>query len=253
MKFKTLASVVACTSALLACSGQEPSTDDTSEAVVLETLEQKFSYTIGFQIGSQAEQEGFELDVNALVAAMEDLKAGGEMQLTEDDMAGVMRDMQAKIMAERQAEAAEVAQANAASGAAFLTENAAKEGVVTTDSGLQYKIITQGTGPKPGPTDSVTVHYSGTLTDGTEFDSSYSRGQPATFGVHQVIAGWTEALQLMPEGSKWELAIPSDLAYGPGGKGPVIGPNSTLLFEVELLDAGQSDGEAEDEADTSAE
>jgi FKBP-type peptidyl-prolyl cis-trans isomerase FkpA/FKBP-type peptidyl-prolyl cis-trans isomerase FklB len=253
MKFKTLASVVACTSVLLACSGQEPSTEETSEAVVLETLEQKFSYTIGYQIGSQAKQEGFELDVNALVAAMEDLKAGGEMQLTEDDMAGVMRDMQAKIMAERQAEAAKIAEENSASGAAFLTENATKEGVTTTESGLQYKVITEGTGPKPGPTDSVTVHYRGTLTDGTEFDSSYSRGQPATFGVHQVIAGWTEALQLMPEGSKWELAIPSDLAYGPGGKGPVIGPNATLLFEVELLDAGQSDDDAEDEADTSAE
>ena len=138
-------------------------------------------------------------------------------------------------MAEQQAAQAELAEANAAAGAAYLAENGAKEGVVTTDSGLQYEILTAGEGPKPTAEDTVEVHYTGTLVDGTEFDSSYGRGETVSFGVGQVIPGWTEALQLMPVGSKWKLAIPSDLAYGAGGAGQVIGPNAVLVFDVELV------------------
>src|SRR6201996_6499938 len=128
-----------------------------------------------------------------------------------------------------------MAETNKKDGAAFLAANATKEGVVTLPSGLQYKILTAGTGPKPTASDSVVCNYRGTLLDNTEFDSSYKRGQPATFAVGQVIKGWTEALQLMPVGSKWQLFIPKDLAYGERGQGPDIGPNATLIFEVELL------------------
>jgi len=141
------------------------------------------------------------------------------------------KEMQAKMVAEMQALAAK----NKAAGEAFLAENAKKEGVVVTDSGLQYKIIEEGEGPSPGPSDMATVNYRGTLIDGTQFDSSYDRGQPATFPVGGVIAGWTEALQLMKPGAKWQLFIPADLAYGERGAGKDIGPNSTLVFDVELL------------------
>ena len=133
-----------------------------------------------------------------------------------------------------------VAEANKKEGEEFLASNKTKEGVVTTASGLQYKVITAGTGPSPKASDKVSVHYRGTLIDGTEFDSSYRRGEPVSFPVKGVIAGWTEALQLMKEGAKWELYIPSELAYGPGGTGGPIGPNATLIFEVELLQASVS-------------
>jgi FKBP-type peptidyl-prolyl cis-trans isomerase len=146
-----------------------------------------------------------------------------------------MQQLQKTHTERMQAEQKAAADKNLADGEAFLKENATKEGVVTTESGLQYKIVTAGDGPKPGAGDVVKVHYRGTLLDGTEFDSSYKRGEPVTFPVGGVIPGWVEALQLMPVGSKWELYIPSGLAYGPGGAGNQIGPNSTLKFEVELL------------------
>jgi FKBP-type peptidyl-prolyl cis-trans isomerase len=141
------------------------------------------------------------------------------------------------MMAEQEASAKLVAETNIKEGEAFLAENAKKEGVVVLESGLQYKILTAGTGAIPTPENTVEVHYKGTLLDGTEFDSSFKRGVPAQFGVTQVIPGWVEALQLMKEGAKWELYVPADLAYGPGGTGGLIGPNQTLIFEVELLKA----------------
>jgi FKBP-type peptidyl-prolyl cis-trans isomerase len=151
-----------------------------------------------------------------------------------------MKEKTEAMQAEQQEAVSAQSDSNAAEGAAFLAENAKKEGVVTTDSGLQYKIMNTGVGPKPTADSTVEVHYAGRLLDGTEFDSSVKRGVPTQFGVTQVIPGWTEVLQLMPEGSKWEVYIPSNLAYGPGGTGP-IGPNSTLIFEVELLQANVSE------------
>ena len=143
-----------------------------------------------------------------------------------------MMAFQERITAEREAATSQLAEANAQRSAAFLAENGVREGVITTESGLQYEVLEAGEGATPGPGDSVQVHYRGTLVDGTEFDSSYARGEPVTFGVGQVIAGWTEALQLMPVGAKYKLYIPSDLAYGAGGAGDRIGPNSALILPV---------------------
>ena len=157
-------------------------------------------------------------------------------EMTAEEIAETMQAFQQQQMAKMQEEQAAAGAKNAEAGEAFLAENGKQEGVVTTDSGLQYKVVTKGDGAKPKADDLVSVHYKGTLLDGKEFDSSYKRGEPAEFGVNQVIPGWTEALQLMPVGSKWELVIPADLAYGPGGAGGDIGPNSTLQFEVELLE-----------------
>ena len=158
-----------------------------------------------------------------------------------------MQAYQEKAAAEQQAAQAALAETNMAAATAFLAENAAKEGVVVTDSGLQYEVVTAGDGPKPGPEDTVEVHYRGTLLDGTEFDSSYARGETVTFGVGQVIPGWTEALQLMPVGSKYKLVIPPELGYGAGGAGQVIGPNAALVFDVELIAIpSQAEGAAAD-------
>jgi len=185
---------------------------------------------------------GVELDTKVLAEAFADGILGtAKMEKEEQDkvMAGFQEKMK-QAMQEKQKkekeEAAKKAEENKATGEAFLKENGAKEGVVTLASGLEYKILTPGTGKSPKATDRVKVHYTGTLIDGKKFDSSYDRDQPATFGVNQVIPGWTEALQLMKEGGKWQLAIPSDLAYGPNGRPGTIPGNSVLLFDVELLE-----------------
>ncbi len=164
-----------------------------------------------------------------------DVLAGGKTLLTEDEMAAALAVLQNQMAAKAAEEAKIMGEANKTQGEAFLAANKTKEGVVTLPSGLQYKIITAGTGPKPTTADTVICNYRGTLLDGKEFDSSYKRGQPATFPVARVIKGWTEALQLMPVGSKWQLFIPPDLAYAERGAGSDIGPNSTLIFEVELI------------------
>jgi FKBP-type peptidyl-prolyl cis-trans isomerase len=179
--------------------------------------------------------DGMVMDVDAYALGMRDAFEGAEARLTEEEINAEMMAFQEKVEAEREAAQAQVAEGNAEAGAAFLAENAQREGIVVTDSGLQYEVVTAGDGASPGPDDQVEVHYRGTLIDGTVFDSSYDRGQTVTFGVTQVIPGWTEALQLMKEGDKYNLYIPSDLAYGAGGAGQVIGPNSTLIFEVELI------------------
>jgi FKBP-type peptidyl-prolyl cis-trans isomerase len=160
--------------------------------------------------------------------------AGSKTRLTQEEAQAVLTEVQTEVRKQQTEKMQEAATKNKTEGEAFLAANKSKEGVVTLPSGLQYKILTAGTGPKPAATDSVVCNYRGTLINGTEFDSSYKRGQPATFGVSQVIKGWTEALQLMPVGSKWQLFIPSSLAYGERGPGE-IGPNATLIFEVELL------------------
>jgi FKBP-type peptidyl-prolyl cis-trans isomerase FklB len=202
--------------------------------MVLTTEKDKQSYAIGLNIGKSLHRDGVDVEPRVFLQGLQDALANGKVLLTDDEMKTVMTDLQ-KDLQQKQAEKRQaLIESNKKEGAAFLAANATKPGVVTLPSGLQYKVLVAGTGPKPAATDSVVCNYRGTLLDNTEFDSSYKRGQPATFGVSQVIRGWTEALQLMPAGSKWQLFIPSDLAYGERGQGP-IGPNATLVFEVELV------------------
>ena len=222
---------------------QEPAAVSQDE-VVLDSDAQKSSYVIGTDIGGRLGSQGFDIDQAALFAGLEDSLTGAEPRLSQEEaqaaITQVIEEQQARAAQQREAaetERAATAEKNRAEGEAFLAANKEKEGVVTTESGLQYKVIVEGSGEKPTAEDTVQVHYRGTLIDGTEFDSSYARGEPAEFKVNQVIAGWTEALQLMSEGAKWELYIPSDLAYGSRGAGSDIGPDAVLVFEVELLKA----------------
>jgi len=240
MKRKLIMALAISSVAIVGC-GEKSSTESASTpaAVTAESmsLNQKVSYIIGLNMGQNLKKDGVEIDLDTLALAFEDVKSGHEPRLSQEETQQAMTAFQEKLQAEQAASGALVADANAKEGTEFLAANGAKEGVVTTESGLQYKVITEGAGVKPSATDTVSVHYRGTLLDGTEFDSSYKRGEPVSFPVNGVIAGWTEALQLMNEGSKWELYIPSNLAYGPGGAGADIGPNATLTFEVELLKA----------------
>lgn len=205
----------------------------------LKTDKDKNSYAVGMYYANDLKQKGLDLesiDPAVLARAIKDaFAASGKTLLTPDEQKALLTQLTTVLRAKQQAKAQQLAAANKTAGDAFLADNKTKEGVVTLPSGLQYKVLQQGTGPKPTPDDSVVCNYRGTLLDGTEFDSSYKRGEPATFPVKGVIKGWTEALPLMPVGSKWQLFIPSDLAYGERGAGQQIGPNSTLVFEVELL------------------
>lgn len=210
----------------------------------LSTDPQKFGYAIGVDIGKSLKPVKDEVDTGALIAGLEETLAGKEPRLKDEERekikADITRKLQQKQMEERQAKAKTAKEA----GEKFLAENAKKPGVKTTASGLQYEIIQEGTGANPKPTDRVTVHYKGTLIDGTEFDSSYSRGQPVTFPLANVIPGWTEGLQLVKTGGKAKLYIPSNLAYGERGAGAKIGPNETLIFEVELISIEKPDAKA---------
>ncbi len=190
---------------------------------------------IGGGLGANLKKQNVDVDWNLVGQGMKDSAVGTKTRLTQEEMKTVLTAKQAEVQKQQQEKQAAAGAKNKAAGDAFLAANKSKEGVVTTASGLQYKILTAGTGPKPTAADSVKCNYKGTLINGTEFDSSYKRGQPATFGVSQVIKGWTEALQLMPVGSKWQLYIPSSLAYGERGAGGDIGPDETLIFDVELL------------------
>ncbi len=202
----------------------------------------KVSYAIGMYFGNIIKRNSLEVDVDTVSKALKDLVGGGTTRLTEQEAQQVMQQMQAELqakqkemMAKREAEAKVAGEKNKKEGETFLAENAKKPGVKTLPSGLQYKVITEGKGEKPKASDTVSTHYRGRLINGTEFDSSYKRSQPMEFAVGGVIPGWTEALQLMKVGSKWELYIPSNLAYGERGSPPNIGPDSTLIFEIELL------------------
>jgi FKBP-type peptidyl-prolyl cis-trans isomerase FklB len=195
----------------------------------------RISYSVGYQVGGDFKRQGVELNPDLLVEGVQDAMSGAKPLMTQQEMNKTLVDLKKKIMTAQREGQKKAAEKNLAEGKKFLAENAKKEGVTTLPSGLQYKVIAKGTGASPKRTDNVTVHYKGTLIDGTEFDSSYKRGKPATFRVDGVIAGWTEGLQLMKPGAKWLLFVPSNLAYGERGAGSRIGPNSALVFEVELI------------------
>lgn len=199
-----------------------------------ESDEAKLSYSLGVTLGQSLVQDVAELDLDAFSQALEDVYADNELAMTEEEMAEALTRFQEQAMAESQRKAQEQASKNLELGEAFLKENAEKEGVTVTESGLQYEVLGEGDGESPTAESTVEVHYEGRLLDGTVFDSSYERGEPVSFQVGQVIEGWQEALQLMSVGDTWMVYIPADLAYGPRGQGP-IGPNETLTFKVELL------------------
>jgi FKBP-type peptidyl-prolyl cis-trans isomerase len=200
----------------------------------LDTLDKKLSYIIGYNTQKQFDQDGIVLDVEAIAAGLR-TTSEDDVLLDEDEIRQLYADIQKRARDQQKEKSRIEAEANRAEGEAFLAENASREGVITTESGLQYRVLEEGNGAKPSATDSVTVHYQGTLIDGTVFDSSFNRGRPATFPVNGVIPGWIEGLQLMSVGAKYEFVIPSQLAYGPVGTGAFIGPNATLLFTVELI------------------
>lgn len=205
------------------------------EQSALKSEKDKISYIIGLDIGNNLKRQGAEIDPDTLLRGMKDALSGSKPLLSEDEIREVTTAFRQE-MAQKQAEVTKkLAEKNKSEGEAFLGENKKKEGVKILPSGLQYKVITEGSGRSPKESDTVTVNYKGTFVDGTEFDSSYKRGEPATFPVNGVIKGWTEALPLMKEGAKWQLFIPSSLAYGEAGAGNAIGPNATLIFEVELI------------------
>lgn len=220
-----------------------------AEEVTLDTSEKRLSYGIAFGLGQRMVTDDVPIEEGAFVLGLKDSLAGAQPRLTQEEIAAEMQAYQTQAAAKAQAAQAALGEENKVKGEAFLAENATREGVTVTESGLQYEVVEAGEGAKPGADDTVEVHYRGTLIDGTEFDSSYSRGQTVKFGVTQVIPGWTEALQLMSVGSKYKLAIPSDLAYGPGGAGGgLIGPNAALLFDVELISIPSQDSADDAEA-----
>ena len=202
----------------------------------LQTQKDKASYSIGVSIGKNLKDQKVEIQTDILVKGLLDAYTGAKTQLTEKEMGDVLAQFQQEIMAKAQEEAAKKGGENKSKGEKFLADNKNKPGVKTTPSGLQYTVISEGTGPKPTASSTVKVHYTGKLIDGTTFDSSVDRGEPIEFPLNGVIKGWTEGVQLMSKGSKYKFFIPSDLAYGDRGAGNAIGPNETLIFEVELLD-----------------
>lgn len=207
----------------------------TQTVLVLKTPKDKASYALGMNLGANLHRQSVEIDLAILLRGLRDALAGVKTLLTDDEARAALMQLQVEVRKKQAEEMRLAGEANKKEGQEFLAANKSKEGVVTLPSGLQYKILTEGTGQKPAATDSVVCNYRGTLINGAEFDSSYKRGQPTTFPVTGVIKGWTEALLLMPVGSKWQLFIPSDLAYGDRGAGPQIGAGATLVFEVELL------------------
>lgn len=224
-------------------NGQPPAAAQTQPAPAsgsqsssaLTTQKDKLSYAIGMNIGKNLHRDSVDIDLNLLLQGMKNGLAGGPTLMTDQEAQAAVAELQNSLRKKQEEKAQAAGETNKKEGDAFLAANKTKDGVVALPSGLQYKVLKAGTGPKPTATDSVVCNYRGTLINGTEFDSSYKRGEPATFPVNGVIKGWTEALQLMPVGSKWQLFVPSDLAYGARGAGSDIGPNETLIFEVELM------------------
>ena len=253
MKLNSLALLTASSLFLAACGNDQATTEtnaaetpeattDLAASVATETdpalasLEQKLSYIVGTNLAGQFKRDELTLDVNAFTMAINDVMAGTESRLSQEQIQEAVAAVQQQAQQKQQLAQQAVSDKNKTDGLAYLEANAKKEGVVVTESGLQYKEVVSGEGEIPTSDKTVVVHYKGTLTDGTEFDSSYKRGEPAEFGVTGVIKGWVEALQLMNVGDKFELTIPSELAYGPRGSGQIIGPDATLLFDVELIE-----------------
>ncbi len=250
-KSLTAALLTVCLLAVLPACGESPSTQPAAEvnaqatppAAVAEpaaapandaklaTAEQKVSYGFGLQMGSNLKEMPFDLDVEAVLAGIRDIIADKQPRISQEDLQMAMAEVQQKVMTKATAQG----ESNRVAGEKFLAENGKKEGIKTTASGLQYQVIEEGKGATPTAEDTITAHYKGTLLDGSTFDSSYDRGEPATFPVSGVIKGWTEALQLMKVGSKYRLFIPANLAYGERPAGRKIGPNSTLIFDIHLL------------------
>lgn len=201
----------------------------------------KLSYSIGADLGKNFKKQGIEINPTAMAKGLDDGMNNKQLILTEDQMKEVLNKFQKDLMTKRNAEFTKKSDENKSKGEEFLAQNKGKEGVITLPSGLQYKIIENGSGAKPGKDDTVTVDYTGQLIDGQVFDSSEKTGKPAVFKVSQVIPGWTEALQLMPSGSTWEVYVPSALAYGPRSVGAAIGPNETLVFKIHLISVKKSD------------
>lgn len=210
-----------------------------------DTLAERAGYAFGHNMGTNMQQQDLALDVDAMIQGLRDGLAGRDPALTAEELQAAVQEFQQQMVAKQQEMAEKALGENKAAGDAFRESNAAREGVQTTESGIQYEVLTEGSGPIPKASDTVRVHYRGTLVDGEQFDSSHDRGQPATFPVTGVVKGWQEILQLMPVGSKWKVVIPPELAYGDRGSPPVIGPSSTLVFEIELLGIeGQGGGDA---------
>jgi len=232
--------LIICLAAVLVASiglaqDKSPVKDQTQDKSPLKDQKEKASYSIGLELGNSLKKGKMDVNTDILVKGLKDGLSGAKPLLTEEQVKETMTALQKEMMEKQQAAQKELGEKNAAEGEKFLAENKKKDGVKTTASGLQYKVIKEGTGSPPKETDTVVTNYKGTTLDGTEFDSSYKRNEPATFPVNRVIKGWTEALQLMKPGSKYQLFIPSALAYGERAVGKDIGPNSTLIFDVELI------------------
>lgn len=239
MKKFAFAMAVIATAGLTACGGSEQESEvvvQAEPALNLESLDAKVSYLLGFNNIEQLKNQGVEIDIDAFNAGISAAVEGSESAIGPEEAQAAFAEYQAQLQSKAQNEFEKVAAENLARSEAFLAENAAKEGVTTTESGLQYKVLEAAEGEMPTVESTVQVHYEGRLISGDIFDSSIARGTPVEFALTQVISGWTEGLQLMPEGSKYEFYIPSDLAYGPGGSRS-IGPNEALIFVVELIQA----------------
>jgi|WetSurMetagenome_2_1015567.scaffolds.fasta_scaffold95179_1 FKBP-type peptidyl-prolyl cis-trans isomerase FklB len=231
---------------------QESAVKAPAEESAFKTLKEKVSYAIGMAFGRDTKTQGIELDPDIFIRGFKDTVSGAKPAMTDEEAQMAMTAFQSEMMVKKQEEMKKAGEENKKLGEAFLTENKGKEGVKTTASGLQYKIVKEGVGKKPTAQDTVSVNYKGSLVDGKEFDSSYKRNQPAVFPVSGVIPGWTEALQLMKTGSKYEVVIPSALAYGEAGAGGVIPPNATLVFEVELISINPPEAKTSPKAGTAA-
>ena len=228
MKYTTLIGMIGLSIILPACQSTQHKTE-------LKTLQDSVSYSIGMDIGRNLKGQMIDVNPDALAQALKDMNGDGKPMLTDAQARSAMMAFQTQMMATHAEKMKAAGEKNKKDGEVFLAENKKKEGVVTLPSGLQYKVLTMGNGKKPKASDKVTLNYRGVLIDGTEFDNSYKRGEPAVFPVGGVIKGLSEALQLMPVGSKWQIVIPADIAYGEQGAGAQIAPNAVLIFEIELL------------------